>query len=289
MSSAYRDDDDILRGRIRELRKQRLQELFELPPVFFQVYQRRVGRIWAGLAGILGFLGLVLGMLYVSLWLHASPTKWNFSALLLAAALFPVVAYFISQLFVGRLLLRKLLAPYQDEGEPHFLLESLRRLSVQQAAKESISTLERRSVGLLLVALSFLAPLTIHLVVSFLFTMGINWMENFGLWIAISLIIVGHCHLLLAWLSWGYSKRISGASVEEFALMQGAGWRALGLVTLSSFIPAIFAGPLFFILMIMVGVTGLLFIPAMFGWARNVLAYERAELELALDVKSILK
>ena len=192
----------------------------------------------------------MLAVAYSALWLRADPSEWNFPSLLLGAVLFPAVAYLISQLFVGRLLLARLLSPYRPQGEPHQQLERLKDLSVQRVAEEAAHRLERLSIGLLLIAISLLAPLTIHMFVSFLFVRGFAWTDSFSVWIVASLVIVGHCHLLLAWLSWGYSKRVSGASIEEFALMQGAGWRALGVTTLSSFIPAIFAGPLFFVLMI---------------------------------------
>ena len=289
MSAAYRSDDETLREKIRELRRQYLQELFDLSPIFFNIYKHRMGRIWAGLAGVLGAAWLVLNVLHSCLWLNTGPSDWSFSFMLFGAVLFPLVAYFLSQLFVGRILLRKLLLPYRYEGDAHLIIEQLKNFSVQQKAENATKALERLSIAMPLVALSLLAPLTIHMIVSLLFVSAPGWSSGFSVWILGSFIMVGHCHLLLAWLSWRYCSRVSSATVEEFTLLSGCGWRAFGYVVASSFLSGIFLGFFFPVLMLVVGVTGILFIPAMFGWARNALAFERTELELVLDLKQVIK
>jgi hypothetical protein len=265
MDQAYRNDLDILRSQITQLRKRYISELFSLSPVFFDVYQRRLGRIWAGFAGVAGatFLGLYAIV-------EGNP---NATHVLLGAILFPFVAALISRLFVGRLLLQRLLSRIFESDEPHLLYERLRSESAKKNLKDSIERLEQLSVGLPLVALSLLAPLTIHLL--FFFLLGSNSLQSFDNWILGSLLLVGHSHIILACYSWSYSRTLAESPTSDFSSLGRRGWAVLWIVTACSLFPGvIFTSSAVFI-------TGLFFVPAMFGWASWALSKERLAIEIA--------
>ena len=130
-----------------------------------------------------------------------------------------------------------------------------------------------------LAALALLAPLTLHYLY-YLATEAPVARGSFDGWIGLSIAVVGHCHLLLAVLCWRFARRVRRRSAAELGHAPARdGWVALGLVTLASLVPGV---ALLGIPVLLVAVTGLLFIPAMFHWAS--LRVRRERHALALDV-----
>ncbi|MEL6181172.1 MAG: hypothetical protein AAFS10_19605, partial [Myxococcota bacterium] len=134
-------------------------------------------------------------------------------------------------------------------------------------------------------AIAMLAPLSIHLLVSFV---AEAWpggsqpdmdfmLKEFGSWIAISCAIVGHVHLcLVGAIGWSLKRLITAEpGAEAYDHNRHMGWSVLALTVLVSIIPG---AVLMFIPCILTAVTGLLFIPWMFYIAHRVLFAERAEL-----------
>jgi hypothetical protein len=129
-------------------------------------------------------------------------------------------------------------------------------------------------------AVSLLAPLSIHGLLWFPFahpeTLA-SGMDDFGTWVALSVIIVGHAHLalLVCAVRWAYRLR----SVETFQLGIGRarGWGTALLVSAGiACLPGIV---LLAIPPILVLVTGLAFVPLMYHVATRTIARERTVLE----------
>src|SRR5262249_26382614 len=103
----------------------------------------------------------------------------------------------------------------------------------------------------------------------------------------------GHCHVVLAVLSWRFAHRLSRTPLGEVRHVHG--WGAFGWTTLSSFLPmfvALAAASMkshFYeggvvvgaglLVVILVGATVLGLIPATFAWMRRIIERERQALE----------
>lgn len=129
--------------------------------------------------------------------------------------------------------------------------------------------LEAWGLALPLVGLSFAAPLSLHFVVGALLGVGAR---DFNQWVALSSILVGHAHLLLAALAGAYALSLCRRDGAGPALTSAS---VLGFTTAAAAIPGIFLLGLPPVLTLL---TGLLFVPAMFGWARRTVCAERAVL-----------
>jgi hypothetical protein len=289
MESAYRSDEEILQEKAQKLRRLRLQELVQLPPILHRLYVRRVGRVVAGAAALLGailFLGAALfSMLrswkFLGTSAHGYLTVWLFAVVTGA-----FVLYLCAQLLAGRSLLWRLLASLRTSSDLRATIERLSAQSPQTEVKQLTTRLEQLSIGLPLVALSLLAPLTIHFLVGLLISGGRIDARDFDSWIMTSAVLVGHCHLLLAYLSWRYSRHLIKSNIDGFLTLKSDGWTTFGLVVASSLVPGAF---LIGLPVVIVAITGILFIPYMFGWARETLARERTEIELAIDLAGVIK
>ena len=223
--------------------------------LLLQLYRNRVGRISAGIAGILGAAVLAFFTVgFVMVFSSNNDQKPLFAILFLGSIALCLVSYPLSRLFV------------------------------KSASEQSLIRIERLSIGLPLVGLSLLAPLASHLIISLFFLPFSSgaWLENFGGWVGLSILITGHCHLLLVLLSWLYSGALSQRSVGDFPSLDKKIMQTILLVGLSS------ALPFFPFCMIVLVPTAALIVPAMFLWARRTIAYERAALELGEDPASFL-
>src|SRR5262249_30968662 len=115
--------------------------------------------------------------------------------------------------------------------------------------------LERESVMFPLMAIALLAPLCIHFIVA-----GAWIWPKFDQWIAVSYVLVGHSHLVLAYLGWSFARRVCRTPTEDLATVSHGGWRAYWIVVGSSAFPG---AVLLMIPIALVAVTGL-FIPWLF-------------------------
>jgi hypothetical protein len=157
--------------------------------------------------------------------------------------------------------------------------------SPARAVHRRIDRWQTAALALPMVGCSLAAPLTIH----FLFVLacdavgalapdhGSSFSEvrSFDEWIAMSALVVGHAHLVLAGHGVLFARRLRRLAADAEP-PEGAGWRALLWAVVASAIP----GAL--IILIPPGLTfftGLIFIPFMYGVARRTFVRERAELK----------
>jgi len=112
---------------------------------------------------------------------------------------------------------------------------------------------------------AMLLPLTLH------FLFGLESLDRFDRWIVISVVFVGHAHLLFAGLCWRYARKLRtrwpnvGATLEAY--------KALLVTAASCVFPTVLFAPG------MVLFTGAIPAPVLFVVARQVLARERAVLD----------
>jgi len=184
---------------------------------------------------------------------------------------------------VARLLARLLLSlgsRIPMSGNPSVDLARLQAVDPLRAACDLAMSWERRSAALPMAAASLLAPLSLHAFVWFPFAHApsvASGMDDFGTWIGVSILIVGHAHLalLVCAVRWAYKAR----SVETAKLRVGLG-RAWGTALLVSAGVACLPGiVLLAIPPLLVVVTGLAFVPLMYHWTARVLDHDRLALE----------
>jgi hypothetical protein len=270
----YRDDEEALRARRRDLLVARQAELRAAPPGVWELAPRRLGRIAAGVTGIAGAV----------LMTFCTAARASGATLVLMAT-WP--AMLLVGLFVrsaararGHLAVLREYAPGED------VAADIERLEVPLARllAERSGPLERAATALPLIAGSLLLPLSIHLLVY----AGISGVgagevdvEAFDKWIALSLAIVGHCHLVLAFLGWRFARSATqkgGVGVDD------QGWLAWWIVIVASVVSGLLlvfflpyaALALVFVVPGLVTTTGLLFIPALFSRAARRIRHERA-------------
>jgi hypothetical protein len=159
---------------------------------------------------------------------------------------------------------------------------------------DAADRLEERSVALPLSALGLLLPLTLHRLGAVLLdAMGVRMplLGSLGAtrpmdaWIKASMVMVGHCHVLLVILVCAFARDLRRhPDFPEMALGERAGWGAFAWTSLAS-IPAatlcLTLWPLegwlpFILIPTLVTVTGLTFIPPSFLAMGRVIARERA-------------
>ena len=88
-----------------------------------------------------------------------------------------------------------------------------------------------------------------------------------------SMLLVGHAHVVLALFSVSFAKKLRDKSAEEIlAQPSREGWKAYGYAVLAGAIPS---GLLLLIPPFLVAVTGVVFIPLSFRAASRAVARER--------------
>ena len=126
--------------------------------------------------------------------------------------------------------------------------------------------------------MTLLLPLTLHY--GFLALFGTESAREFGAWIRLSMVIVGHAHLALVWMAIAFARKMERSTSEGLGAMPiHREWATAWAVTVGvSAIPGLF---LLAIPPILVAVTGLVFVPLMFVLVRRCVINERALLERA--------
>lgn len=267
-SLAYRDSLEGARLRYADL----LTVAREEQPVSSAVsgvLAARTGRIWAGIAGISGAAVMASTALARAFHAHEAPSP---TLVLLASWPAMGVAYLAGN-FAGHLRGRRVHVPRRT-GDVHADLARLEEARSSAPSRGRAIALEGRSLALPMTAVGLLAPLTIHFAFYQLGSIG----GGFDDWISLSLMIVGHAHLVLVGLLWALARKVRKLTISEIAVEQSrAGWRILGWTVLASAIPGIV-----FLLIppVLTTVTGLLFIPVLVWAMLGSLRRERAALAL---------
>jgi len=288
-ASAYRSLDPVLRERLAVVRERRERDALQIDAVA-NVVVRRVARAAAGSAAAAAALVVFvvsLGCFVDGPWAasadgrdalraaatHALLGAWGIGV---AAALAARVA---ARVIVGRILRADGFAPSGDAAADLARLEShdpLRR------ALGLASRWETASTALPLVGVSLLAPLTLHWLVA----KGVGALSggelsatDYGWWIMLSVLIVGHAHVVLAIFAARWARRVRRQELADIDLGLRRAWAStLGWTVVAACIPGILlvgVPPLLTVL------TGMLFIPAMFHLAARSLVRERLALESA--------
>jgi hypothetical protein len=277
---AYRSLEPVLVQRVTELREQRDHDS-ALSAVARRIAARRVARSLAGCAGVMmgGAAFLVAIASFFSSPDAARTDRVAATVLLLAA--WPT-AFVIGA--VGRVAARVMLsldARIPLTGDPAEDLARLEARDPLQDARATARAWERRSTALPLAALSLLAPLSIHWVVYILLLkapdLRASTFDDFGVWIGMSAVLVGHAHLALLIGSVIWASRLRTRPTVDIRGGIHRSWATV--LAVSAGVACLPGIVLLAIPPILVGLTGVLFVPLMFLGTVRILAAERSALE----------
>jgi hypothetical protein len=266
----YKDSSFAAQCRREEL----LRSLSPLPRRLLELHSNRVARIWAGAAGLVGFVALIFSVLLGS----------RFAGFFLLGTW---AAMGLVYLVVGAVMRRRLgILSRQMRSigdDPMADVARLERGGPVEHVLRATHRLEAASFMLPLIAYTLLTPLFAHLLIGSAL-LGVS-VHSFNAWVLISLLLVGHAHVTLLILCIMHVLRVR-SELDRGVAVQGATrgfWALLWTVAASSIPGAV----LLCIPPMLVALTGLLFVPWMFHWASRRAQRERAILEaqglLALD------
>jgi hypothetical protein len=279
MVLAYRSDEDVLRARLGALLEERGGELGAVAGAPRSIYARRVARAVAGgvaAAGGVGMLGA--GALSALSLVHGVP-EGALLGVLGASWAAGAIVYGPARLAAGWAFDRAVCRAPELSGNLRVDLVRLSRSGPLRSARAAIDRVESASAGLPLAALGLLLPLGAHFLIWMLLGRGRST-AGFDLWIQMSALFVGLAHLVLAHLGLDFGRRLrEQANGELRAFARSSGWRAFGLTALASLLPGAIA---FLIPPIVVAITGIAFIPAMFVLMGSRVRAERLRAEAAL-------
>jgi hypothetical protein len=261
----YRDADEALRLRRDELAAVRQLEAASLPDAIAAVYGRRRARLDAGIAGIACAAVLAVA---------AAARHTGLTTILHASWICMAAVYFFSREasrhHVRHAVLRTF-SPTAGVEEDVLRMSELRPAGVVKILAEEI---EWRSVWVPMAALALVIPLTLHYLVAAGLHVSVPDAHDFDRWISLSLLCVGHCHLVLCWQAWRFARAVQRErdSLVVGLLADRAGWHAWGVTIASSVVAGLLllmvvpvAGvALVIVAPAVVAATGLAFIPAMF-------------------------
>jgi hypothetical protein len=147
-----------------------------------------------------------------------------------------------------------------------------------------LGSLEAWSSALPLAAISLLAPLTLHFL--FCLATGFESTRDFGKWIQISLVIVGHAHLTLMALAIAFSRKMARLETDQLARLSiHREWgKALGITVAVSAVPGVI---LLAVPPVLSAITGVVFVPFMFALMRRRVLSERATMQLAEEAVAV--
>ncbi len=282
-ASAYRSLEPVLQERLAILRAQRAEEAPRVAQAL-RVAARRIGRAWGGgvalLLSIASFL-VALAALPASGDVALVPHAWATRLLVAALPVGLLVSRFVALLALPHLE-AKLAAPPELTGD---IVADLSRIGAASPAREGRAEAagwERASVALPMAAFSMTAPLLIHLAVWLSLSapsgaLGEHPGADFGEWISWSAALVGHAHLAVLVGSVRWAMGLPSCRTTELGRDLYKHWGGTLLVaTLLACLPGIIAlglPPL------LVGMTGLAFMPALYALMARRVAGERATLD----------
>ena len=277
---AYRSLEPVLRQRVADLceRRERDAGFVDLAR---RVASRRIARAVGGAVGVaLGVASFAAALGGFCLERSASVhlARVTSTGLLLfawpAALVFTALARFVARALLsvdGRVPM---------SGNPAVDLANLEATDPLRDARDLAVAWERKSAVFPVAALSLLAPLTLHGLVWFAlgrpqpFESG---MGDFGEWIALSVVIVGHAHLALLVCAVRWAYKLGSVETPRLRLGVGNAWGTALLV--SAGVACLPGVVLIGIPPILVLVTGLAFVPLMYFWTARTVARERVALE----------
>jgi hypothetical protein len=267
--AAYRDETPGLQARIAELRPRREAERAALVSLE-RLAMRRSARSLGGVVAALGVGALMpLGALFLY-GFRSPPVRYGedpITLILLAAGGLALLTFgvlrLVDKLGVGR----AARAALPLTGEPHHDLHQLQQPTAGTALLDAVERQESWSVGLPLVGLALAMPLTLH----FLFYLLVaQRTAGFDAWIGMSAVVVGHAHVVLVAMAIRFARRLK--RTEDVLSLSGQGWWAFLWTVVASAIPGII---LYAIPVVLVAITGIVFIPLSFRIMARRVAAER--------------
>jgi len=264
--------------------------LVDVLPLMEKVYARRWSRIIGGGVGVLlGGIWPLLNFLPRE-YDGGSPfmpksilTDWMLASVALSV-LATAVTYPLARLGA-----KSALRPSKAPGVAGDETTDLARLEAESPfawRERRLAALEAPSAALPMVATTAFAPLCLHLMFYLAWKtqeQGPASLADFGQWIAVSMLVVGHAHIALAICCVLFA--VAMAKLQTAAIVvrpKHRDWlRALGVATLVSAVPGILllgVPPMISV------VTGLAFIPLMYLWTRKALLHERAPIDAAREL-----
>jgi hypothetical protein len=276
---AYRDGSEALYAARDALRLARSREADGLPSAYARVTGRRMARIAAGWLGC-GLAGLMV-----------------IAALLDGGAMILVMippglamVYLAARPLGAIRLARDLRGWLRASADPGADLDRLEADGAADVARKTARALESRSVFLPLAAVALIAPLLAHLAI---WVLAKGWsaraLQEFDIWIRLSLVLVGHSHLMLLYYVSRFTRALAQDSSElPSRLAARHGFAAWGRVTVWSpaigLVAALVLTPFFpfgvlvpVVVMVLVAVTGA-FIPIAFAAMASAVERERAQI-----------
>jgi hypothetical protein len=272
----YRSADEALRRRRDELVCQRQLEVATLPAVVPGVYVRRSARVFASAVGIgcAAFMAIA-----------AAARRDGLTTILQASWLLMGGTYLLARLAAQAYVRRALERAFVPGASSSADVLRFEALTPALVVRELADRLEWRSVALPMTALALFLPLTLHYLVAGMLRASVPDGRDFDGWISLSLLFVGHCHIVLAYQAWRFARVLRGTrDVFSVGLIADrSGWHAWGITILSSLV----AGVLLLLIVPIAGIalvivapavvaaTGLAFIPTMFARMGRLIREER--------------
>jgi hypothetical protein len=267
--ASYRDNEAQVRQQVEELQSRLQEGLRDLEPLT-QLYASRVGRIVGGATGTL------FGLAFLAAGLVIGPERYREGLTVgaLAASWFAVLVAAMLGKFWGELTLpRQARRQARPTGDLHRDLARLEATPTAAAlVTRQIDRLEQASLALPLVALALLTPLTLQAP----FALGLGGLRGMDMWCFVSVVLVGHAHLVLAGLFIRHAARVRRAA--DPVAMGGAG-RILLWTVVTAGVPGLV---LYALPPILTLITGAVFIPLAVNRVGTWAAEERAVLEAAV-------
>jgi hypothetical protein len=278
LQTPYRDDAVAAEIRYEDLFSRKLKEL-RSATIPARIQERRNGRIAAGSVGIAGVvLMIVVGVTHIAS--HSHP-RGVVSGILFGSWAAMALAYIIAR--AGTRLWLDLRALPSRSSDRRADVARLEATSIPGDLCEEVYQSEQSSIALPMIAISLLAPLTVHGLAFVGFLAGVNNVDAWGKfdgWIGLSAVIVGHAHIVLAYLCYRFAKKMRELPAEEVDdAGRKLGWNAFWWTVTASAIPS---GVLYLIPPVVTLVTGLVFCPLMFAVMRKRILEERRALDAAL-------
>lgn len=267
-TTAYRDPLERARETLAEL----TETLTTTLPALRQrdrVMARRAARVAFGGIGIAGALMLAIAAIANA---PAGLHPFVLTDILVDTWLVACCSYVFVRL-VGALFPRS-----NNPAPTGSLLDDVTRFAEAVASRRDGRFLGALSLVLPAIAVSLLTPLTLHLGVrAILDGKGLDLLNtrSFDEWISMSLLIVGHAHLALAFLAARFALRVARVPPGDLAKEDERGFKALFWTVLVSAIPGII---LFALPPLLTAVTGLAFVPFLWIAIRRIALRERTAL-----------
>jgi hypothetical protein len=284
-ASAYRSLEPVLQERLAVLAQRRVEDR-PFVDVARGIAARRIGRIWGGSVALGFALASFLVALPVAPFFDGASGHSKvhvFAALLLFAGPLAGVFVALAVTAVAQRRLRAMLdAPLPLTGDATADLARIDAARPRDRARWQAARWERASVALPMAATSMLAPLLLHAVVWWVMNLFSGelpdrYFVDFGEWIAMSSLIVGHAHISVLVGTVHWSLGLPKCATKDLSRDLYKSWgRTLGIAVLVACAPGIV---LLAVPPLLVAITGLAFLPAAYFVASRGVASERVALE----------